>query len=259
MPSAGSSRRGHAGVGDLAEIVGRDVGGHAHGDARRSVDEQVGQPRGEDRRLGLGAVVVGNEVDGFLVDVGQQLVRDPGHAHLGVAHRGRGVAVDGAEVALAVDQHHPHRELLRHAHERVVHRTLAVRVVLADRVAHHPGGLLVGAVPVVAQLAHRVEHAPVDRFQAVADIRQRPADDYAHGVIEVGLLHLLFDVDRYDFLSEITHLCASDPALRESCRNLQDTRPERMNSTTRGRCAGPCRTPAVTEARPAERPRPAHP
>ena len=50
---------------------------------------------------------MGNEVDGFLVDVGEQLVRDPGHAHFGVAHRRGRIAVDGAEVALAVDQHHP--------------------------------------------------------------------------------------------------------------------------------------------------------
>ena len=52
--------------------------------------------------------------------------------HLGVAHRPRRVAVDRAEVALAVDQQVAQREVLRHAHERVVDRRVAVRVVLAD-------------------------------------------------------------------------------------------------------------------------------
>ena len=39
------------GVDDLAEVVRRDVGGHADGDALAAVDEQVGEPRRQDRRL----------------------------------------------------------------------------------------------------------------------------------------------------------------------------------------------------------------
>ena len=81
------------------------------------------------------AVVVRAEVDRFLVDVGEHLVRDLGQADLGVAHRRGVVAVDRAEVALAVDQHVAQREVLRHAHDRVVDRLVAVRVVLADHVA----------------------------------------------------------------------------------------------------------------------------
>ena len=51
-----------------------------------------------------GLVVVGHEVDGLHVDVGEHLAGDAHHAALGVTHgRGR-IAVDGAEVALAVDQ-----------------------------------------------------------------------------------------------------------------------------------------------------------
>jgi hypothetical protein len=33
-------------------------------------------------------------------------------------------------------------------------------------------------------------------LQAVADLRQRAPDDYAHGVIKVGLAHFDFDVYR---------------------------------------------------------------
>ena len=80
-----------------------------------------------------------------------------------------------------------------------------MRVVLTDNVADHTGRLLVGLVPVVAQLSHGEEHAAVDRFQAVAHIRQRPADDHAHGVIEIGLFHLLLDVYREDFFSKFRH------------------------------------------------------
>ena len=86
------------------QVVRRNVGGHAHRDAGRTVDQQVREPRRHDRGFLFLLVVVGLEVDGVLVDVGHQLVREPGHARLGVAH-GRGVvAVDRAEIALPVYQ-----------------------------------------------------------------------------------------------------------------------------------------------------------
>lgn len=59
------------GVDDLGQIVGRDVGGHTDGDADRAVDEEVRQLGGQDGRLAEGAVEVGREVDGVLVEVGQ--------------------------------------------------------------------------------------------------------------------------------------------------------------------------------------------
>ena len=61
-----------AGVDQLAEIVRRDVGRHADGDAARAVDQQVGIGRRQDRRLLLALVVVRLELDRVLVDVGEQ-------------------------------------------------------------------------------------------------------------------------------------------------------------------------------------------
>ena len=56
-------------------------------------------------------------------------------ARFGVAVRRRRIAVDRAEVPLAVDERIAQREILHHAHERVVDRRVAVRVVLAEHVA----------------------------------------------------------------------------------------------------------------------------
>ena len=134
---------GSGGVADLAEVVRRDVGGHADGDARRAVDEQVRQLGRQDRRLLLRAVVVVDEVDGVLVDVGEHLGRDAGQAGLGVAHGRRAVAVDRAEVALAVDERVAHREVLGQADQGVVEGGVAVRVVLAHHLADDGGALAV--------------------------------------------------------------------------------------------------------------------
>ncbi len=153
----------------------------------------------------LAAVVVRREIDGFLLDVGEQLVRDARHAHFRIAHRRGGIAVHRAEVALAVHQQVAQRERLRHAHDRVVDGRVAVRVVLADDVADDACRLLVGLVPVVAELAHREQHAPVHGLQPVTDIGQRAAHDHAHRVIEIGLAHLVFEVDVQDFARDLAH------------------------------------------------------
>ena len=189
---------GDAGVDHLAEIVGRDVGRHADGDAAGAVDQQVRELRRQDRRLLDRLVVVGLELDGLLVDVVEQRLGGLGQARLGVAHGRRRIAVHRAEIALAVDQRQAHREVLRHAHHRVVDRLVAVRMVFAHHVADDAGGLAERVRRIVAALLHRVEDAPVHRLQPVAHVGQRPAHDHAHRVIEVGAFHLLFDRDRAD-------------------------------------------------------------
>ncbi len=87
-------------------------------------------------------------------------------------------------------------------------------MVFTDDVTDDARRFLVRLVVVVAQLAHGMQHAPVDRLQAVAHVRQRTPDDYAHGVIEIGLLHLVFETDRQNFLCDFRHtnpacLCVS--------------------------------------------------
>ena len=46
-------------------------------------------------------------------------------------------------------------------------------------------------------------------FQTIADIGECAAHDHAHGVIEIALAHLIFDVDANDFFGEFCHESAS--------------------------------------------------
>ena len=195
-----------AGRDDLVQVVRRDVGRHADRDARRAVDQQIRDARRQDGRLALRLVVVRDEVDRFLVDVRQQLARELRHAHFGVAHRRRRIAVDRPEIALAVDQQVAHGERLRHAHDGVVHGRIAVRMVLADDIADDARRFLVRPVPVVAELAHRIQDAPVHRLQAVPHIGQSAAHDHAHRVIQVRLAHLLFEIYGQYFACDLGHM-----------------------------------------------------
>ena len=184
-------------IADLAEVVRRDVGRHPHRDAGRAVDEQVRHLGREHEWLELVAVVVRLPVDGLLVDVAlEHLLGEAREADLRVAHRRRRVAVDRAEVPLAVHERGAHREVLGHAHHGVVDRGVAVGVVLAHHVADDAGRLLVRLAGGVAGFPHAVEHAAVHGLEAVAHVGQRAAHDHAHRVVEVAALHLLFDVDR---------------------------------------------------------------
>ena len=138
------------------------------------------------------------EVDGVAVDVAEQEIGDLGEPRFGVAHGRRRIGIHRAEIALAVDQRHAHRPVLRHPREGVVDRLVAVRVIFTHDVADDAARLAVGPAGDIAGFLAGVEDSAVDRLQAVAHVGQRAADDHAHRVIEVAGLHLLDDRDRGD-------------------------------------------------------------
>ncbi len=111
--------------------------------------------------------------------------------------RGR-VAVNGAEIALPVDQRQAQRPVLCHTRQRIIDRGIAMRVIFTHDIAGDAGAFDVFLVPVHAHFGHAVEDTAVHRLQAVTNIRQRAADDHAHRVIEIGTLHFLHDGDGLD-------------------------------------------------------------
>ena len=74
-------------VDHFAEIVRWNLGRHADGDALGTIDQQVRKLAGEHQRLLERIVVVGAEVDRFLVDVVEQLLGQAIHADLRITHR----------------------------------------------------------------------------------------------------------------------------------------------------------------------------
>ena len=58
----------------LLEIVGRNIGGHAHRDPVGAVDEEVRKARREHQRFLLGVVEVGDHIDGVFFDIGHATI-----------------------------------------------------------------------------------------------------------------------------------------------------------------------------------------
>ncbi len=178
-----------AGADHLAQVVRRDVGGHAHRDAHRAVQQHVRHPRRQPAGFLQRAVEVGHPVHRAVRQLAQQRLGDRAELGFGVAHRREALRVVGrAEVALAVDQRVAVRERLRHQHHRFVAGAVAVRVELADHVADGARGLLRLGGGRQAQLAHRVDDAPLHRLQAVAHEGQGAVQHHVHGVVQIRAL-----------------------------------------------------------------------
>ena len=173
----------------------RDVGRHTDRDAGRTIDQQIGKPRRENDRLRLRAVVVGSEMYRVLVDLAQQLCARRREPTLGVSHCGGAVPVERPEVPVPVDQGVAQRERLRHAHKRVIERSVAMRVVAAHHVAHHLGRLARFGIGPEPLLPHRVENPPLHRFQAVAHIGQRARGDHRERVVQIPALGGVDQID----------------------------------------------------------------
>ena len=167
-----------------AQIVRRNVGGHADGDAGSPVNEQVRKRGWKDRRLSARFVVVGNEIDSVLLHVGHQRRAEMSHARFGVSHRCRWIAFDGAEVPLAVDQPFAHRPRLRHVDERGVNHRFAVGVIVTAGVAADLCAFTMLPSREKRQVVHRVENSPLRRLESVARVRQCARNDHRHRVIE---------------------------------------------------------------------------
>ena len=191
----------HHAVHHFAEVVGRHVRGHPHRDACGAVDEQVRNLGRQHRRFLQALVEVGAEVDRLLVQVGQHLLGRLSKACLGVTHGCRVVSVDGPEVPLPVHHGVAQGPVLGHADHGVVHRAVAVRVVLSEHLPHNPCRLLVRSVGQHAQVEHAIKHPSVHGLEAVAHVGERPTHNHRHRVVDVGRLHLVRDVDLNDFFS----------------------------------------------------------
>ena len=194
--------------------MGGYAGGHPHRDARRPVDQQVRELGRKYHGFLEGTVVVGNEIDRFLLDIMDHFLGQFIETGFGVSHGGRGVPVHGPEVALPVDEGVAEGKILCHPHHGVIDGLIPVRVILAHDISHDTGGLPVRAVRGHTGFVHPVQDTPVHRLETVTDIRQCPADDDGHGIVEVGLFHLVLHVPLDDLSHGIPQggLPAASPA-----------------------------------------------
>ena len=180
-----------AGVAKLADIVRGDFGRHSDCYSARAVGEQVREGGRHYDRLRQSAVVIRSEIDRVLVQAVHQSFGGRGQSRFGVPGRRGIVAVDVAEVPLAVDQRISEVEILSEAHKGVVYRLIAVRMEIAHDIAGDLGRFPERSAGAELQFAHRVKDAPVDRLQSVPGIRKGAVHDRGQRILQVALLDRL--------------------------------------------------------------------
>lgn len=73
-----------------------------------------------------------------------------------------------------------------------------MRVIGLEYLTDDTGALAIAAGGAKTHVVHRVEDAPLDWFEPVADIGKRALDDDAHRIIEIGATHFRVNIDLSD-------------------------------------------------------------
>src|SRR3989442_10617778 len=125
-------------------------------------------------------------------------------------------------------------------------------MVLFHHIAHHGRGFAVRAVGPQPRFEHPKQDAALYGFQPVADVRQRPADDDGHGVIEVGGLHLLLNRlgndARFVGQRHLRHLKKDGPAFPLQISRLRTSRAYFTIKSRRGSTSSPISLVKISSA-----------
>ena len=188
----------------FGDVVWRDVRCHPDGNSRSAVHQQGRQPGRKHGWFFQRLVEVLAPVDRVAVDVAEHHLGYRRKPTLGVAHGSGGIAIDRAVVSLPIDKWISQRKRLRHSHLGVVDRLIAVRVVLAKHLSNKAGALLVRRGRSHTLIVHRVQDSTLDGLEPVSNVGKGPRYDYAHRVVQVGRLHLVFNTDWPDITEVAT-------------------------------------------------------
>ena len=191
--------QGQTAIQNFCQVMRWDIRRHTNSDTRRAIHQQVRDAGGKHFWDLFSTVVVRHPVNGFFINISQHLMADLLHPDFRVTHRRSRVTIHRTEVTLTIDQGVAHREVLSHPNNGVIHRRVTVRVVFTDHITNNTRRLFVRLIPVIAENVHSVQHAAVYRLKTIPDIRQSPPDNYAHRIIQVRLLQLVFNINWQNF------------------------------------------------------------
>ena len=85
-----------------------------------------------------------------------------------------------------------------------------------------------GAQP---ELTHRVDNAPLDRLQSIAQVREGAVEDHVHGVIQVGFFGVVLEWNLFVIrkrLGDFGHGLASTRCLSSMGMNITENKLKEM-------------------------------
>jgi hypothetical protein len=205
---------------DLGQVVGQDLGRHAHRDALGAEHQHDGQLGREHDRLFVAPVVGGHELGQRGVE--HRLEGELREPALDVA-RGRGgmARMEVPEISLSLDE----IVLVREDDERVTDRGVAMGMEL-HRVADHVGDLMEATV---VHLEERVEDAALDGLETVVEIGDRAVEDEVARVLDEVILHQRLELAHGTLLGR-SWLAAGRRGARRNAWEAQRTSVARLST-----------------------------
>ena len=179
---------------DLTQVMRRYICSHSDCDTGGSVYQQVRIPAGKNGRFLLGLVKVRYEIYRVLVDIRQHFDGHLCKTCLGISHGSCAVTVHGTEVSVSVNQRISCIPFLCQLYQRIINGAVTVRMIFTHGITDDTRAFTMWFIGSVIQLYHRVQDTSLNRFQSISYIRQRPGCDYAHGIIDIGCFHGLFQI-----------------------------------------------------------------
>src|SRR6202012_5014578 len=101
-----------------------------------------------------------------------------------IPHGCRAVAVLVAEIPLPVHEQVAHAPFLGHSDHGVEDGGISMRMVFPHHLPYDTGGFFMRFVAVIPQFVHPMQDATMYWFQSVPYIREGPAYDHRHRIID---------------------------------------------------------------------------
>ena len=126
------------GLDNLERVVGSHISGHAHRDSAGTINQQVGEPGGQNTGLSELVVVIGNKIHDVFIEVSNHRHGRGGQSRFGVPCSGWAV-IKRPKVSMTINHGHAHAKRLGESHQGVIDGAISVGMELTNHVAHDSG------------------------------------------------------------------------------------------------------------------------
>ena len=172
-------------VNHLTQVVGRNIGGHTHGDTITSIDEKIRNLCRHHTRLYKRVVEVVHHIHGVLLQVVHDMLTHLRKAALSVTHGSRRIAIHRTEVTLSVNKCVSHRPILGHTHQCAIYGAVSVGVILTEHLTDDARTLLVRVITCIANTHHTIKDTTVYGLESVSHIREGTCYNHRHRIVDV--------------------------------------------------------------------------
>ena len=192
----------------------RNIGCHTYRNTGSSVYQKIWITGWQNNRLSLCLIEVWLEINCIFVDICQHFHGNLAQTCLCVSHGCCPVTIYRTKVSMSVYQRISGRPFLCHIYKCTINRTVTMWVIFTHCITDNTRTFTMWLVRTIIQLYHGIQYTTLNRFQTISYIRQCSGSDNAHCIVNVRVLHGLFQIHLVDFVKNIIFHLSILPIIR---------------------------------------------